>query len=237
MRSAPPARRRTMDDLLRDGFVFAGAIFMTATLYLVFLWVPTDANLGVSQRIFYFHVPVAILSLISILVIAGASITHLITKGKRSDAAAYATAEIGFVFCSLGIVTGAIWAKPVWGVWWTWDPKLTLTLALWFIYASYLMLRAYGPKGSQGARYGAVLAVIGAVDAPIIYYAAELWRSAHPSLVLGPAAEGDALDPRMLAGVVISMAAFAIIFTHLIIERYSLRNAENDIDEIFQRVT
>lgn len=236
VRSAPPDRRH-VGNLLRDALVIAGAVLMAATLYLIFLWVPTDANLGVSQRAFYFHVPVAILSLISILVIAGASVTHLITKGKRSDATAYAAAEIGFVFCSIGIVTGAIWAKPVWGVWWTWDPKLTLTLALWFIYASYLMLRAYGPKGSQGARYGAVLAIIGAVDAPIIYYAAELWRSTHPSLVLGPSAEADALDPRMLVGVVVSMVAFAILFAHLIIERYSLRHAENDIDEIFQRVT
>ena len=140
-----------------------------------------------SQRIFYFHVPVAILSLLSVVVVAVASGVHLFGKGERSDAVAYASAEVGFVFCTIAIVTGAIWAKPVWGVWWTWDPKLTLTLVLWFIYAAYLMLRAFGPKGSQGARYGAVLALIGAIDAPIIYYAAELWRSTHPNLVIGPA--------------------------------------------------
>ncbi len=223
-------------DFVRDGLLVGGAVLMAVTLYLVFFYVPTDANLGISQRIFYFHVPVAILSLVSILVVAVASAVHLITKGSKSDAIAYASAEVGIVFCTIAIATGAIWGKPVWGVWWTWDPKLTLTLVLWFIYAAYLMLRAYGPKGSQGARYGAVLALIGAVDSPIIYYAAELWRSTHPNLVVGPAAESDSLDPKMAVAILVSLATFVILFTHLIIERYSLRKAETDVDEIFQQL-
>ena len=229
-----PVTESRRGDHFRDALLVAGAILMAATLYLTFLYVPTDANLGVSQRIFYFHVPIAILSLASVVVVAVASAFHLFGKGERSDAVAYASAEVGFVFCTIAIVTGAIWAKPVWGVWWTWDPKLTLTLVLWFIYASYLMLRAFGPKGSQGARYGAVLALIGAIDAPIIYYAAELWRSTHPNLVLGPAAESDALDPRMLVAVLVSLLTFVVLFVYLIIERYSLRKAETDVDEIFQ---
>jgi heme exporter protein C len=215
----------------------ASAVLMAVTLYLVFFYVPTDANLGVSQRIFYFHVPVAVLSLISILVVAVASAVHLITKGSKSDAVAYASAEVGIVFCSIAIATGAIWGKPVWGVWWTWDPKLTLTLVLWFIYASYLMLRAYGPKGSQGARYGAVLALIGAVDSPIIYYAAELWRSTHPNLLVGPAAESGALDPKMEVAILVALVTFVALFVHLIIERYSLRKTETDVDKIFQQVS
>ena len=229
-----PVTPRSGGDLFRDVLLVAGAILMAVTLYLTFLYVPTDANLGVSQRIFYFHVPIAILALLSIVVVAVASAVHIIGKGRKSDALAYASAEVGLVFCTIAIVTGAIWAKPVWGVWWTWDPKLTLTLVLWFIYASYLMLRTFGPKGSQGARYGAVLALIGAIDAPIIYYAAELWRSTHPNLVIGPAADSDALDPRMLVAVLVSLAAFIILFVYLIIERYSLRKAETDVDEIFQ---
>ncbi len=231
-----PVTESRRGDHFRDALLVAGAILMAATLYLTFLYVPTEANLGVSQRIFYFHVPIAILSLASVVVVAVASAVHLFRKGKRSDAVAYASAEVGLVFCTIGIITGAIWAKPVWGVWWTWDPKLTLTLILWFMYVSYLMLRAYGPRGSQGARYGAVLAVFGAIDAPLIYSAAELWRSTHPSLVIGPAAESDALDPRMLVAVLVSLLAFTILFVYLIMERYSLRNMETDVDEIFQRV-
>ena len=249
-----PVSESRRGDHFRDVLIVAGAILMAATLYLVFFYVPTDANLGVSQRIFYFHVPVAILSLLSVVVVAVASGIHLFGKGaavdvgfrvfgvrislfriSSADAVAYASAEVGFVFCTIAIVTGAIWAKPVWGVWWTWDPKLTLTLVLWFIYAAYLMLRAFGPKGSQGARYGAVLALIGAIDAPIIYYAAELWRSTHPNLVIGPAAESDALNPRMLVAVLVSLIAFVALFIYLIMERYSLKKAETDVDEIFQR--
>lgn len=229
-----PVARSRGGDRFRDALVVAGAILMAATLYLTFLYVPTDANLGVSQRIFYFHVPVAILALLSVVIVAAASAIHLFGRGERADAVAYASAEVGFVFCTIAIVTGAIWAKPVWGVWWTWDPKLTLTLVLWFIYASYLMLRAFGPKGSQGARYGAVLALIGAIDAPIIYYSAELWRSTHPNLVIGPIADSDALDPRMLLAVLVSLLAFTVLFIYFIIERYSLKKAETDVDEIFQ---
>ena len=168
--------------------------------------------------------------------VAVASAVHLITKGRKWDVLAYASAEVGIVFSTIAIATGAIWGKPVWGVWWTWDPKLTLTLVLWFIYASYLMLRAYGPKGSQGARYGAVLALIGAIDSPIIYYAAELWRSTHPNLVLGPSAESDALAPKMAVAILVSLVTFVILFIYLIVERYSLRSAESDVDEIYQSI-
>ena len=222
--------------MIRDALLLASAALMGLTLWMVFFWVPTEANLGVSQRIFYFHVPIAILALSSIIVVAIASIIHLITRGQRSDDLAYSAAELGAVLATLAIVTGAIWAKPVWGVWWTWDPKLTLTLLLWFIYAGYLMLRAYGPKGSQGARYGAVIALMGAVNAPIIYYATELWQTAHPALLVGPAAESGSLDSDMALGLLVSTITFVVLAAYVLIERYSLRRSETDIDAIYQYV-
>lgn len=215
----------------------AAATMMAITLYLVFFYAPTDANLGVSQRILYFHVPVAILGLFSIVVVAVASAAHLITRRETWDSLAYSAAEVGVLLTSLGIVTGAMWAKPTWGIWWTWDPKLTLTLVLWFIYVGYLMLRAYGPKGSQGARYGAVVAIIGAIDAPIIYYAAELWRTTHPSLVAGPAAESGALDSRMAAVLLASMVAFALLYVYVLVERYALKRSEAQADSLYRRTT
>ena len=179
---------------VRDGLLIVSAGLMAATLYLVFMWVPTELNLGVSQRIFYFHVPLAWLGMISIIVVAFASAMHLITRKQNWDSFAYATAELGVVLVSLLLVTGIIWNKPVWGVWWTWDARLTTTLILWFIYVGYLMVRAYGPKGSQGARYGAVVALIGAIDTPIIYMATVWWRTAHPEMNIGPLAESGGLD-------------------------------------------
>ena len=181
--------------------LLASAGLMALTLYMVFLWVPTEQNLGVSQRIFYFHVPLAWLGMLSIVVVAFASAMHLITRKETWDSLAYATAELGLVFITLLLVTGIVWNKPVWGVWWTWDARLTTTAILWFIYVGYLMLRAYGPKGSQGARYGAVVALIGAIDTPIIYMATVWWRTVHPEMKHRPAGRvrgaglKDGVDP------------------------------------------
>ena len=233
---APPSESRT-GNLVRDGLLVVSAILMLAVLYLVFFWVPSDVNLGVSQRILYFHVPVAILGLGSILMVAGASAIHLVTKSDKWDSLAYAAAELGTVLTSMAIVTGAIWAKPVWGVWWTWDPKLTLTLILWFTYVSYLMLRAYGPKGSQGARYGTVVALFGAINAPIVYYAAELWRTTHPSLVVGPAAESGSLPSSMAMVLLLSTLTFILLSAYLLIERYSLKRSEAVVDELYQHIS
>ena len=153
---------------------------MLVATYMIFVWVPTEQNLGVSQRIFYIHVPLAWIGMISIVLVGVASVVHLATKDDKWDAIAYSAAEIGVVFATLILITGAMWAKPVWGVWWTWDPKLTTTLILWFIYVSYLMVRAYADQGSQVRRYASVVALIGTIDAPLIYLASVWWRTAHP---------------------------------------------------------
>ena len=233
--AVPASGEKGLSGIARSGLLVAAAAMMALTLYLIFFWAPTDANLGVSQRILYLHVPVAILGLFSIVVVAVASAIHLVTKREEWDSLAYSAAEIGVLLTSLGIVTGAMWAKPTWGIWWTWDPKLTLTLVLWFIYVGYLMLRTYGPKGSQGARYGAVVALVGAIDAPIVYYAAELWRSTHPTLVIGPAADSGSMDSRMAAVLLVSMVAFALLYVYVLVERYALRRSEAAADELYRR--
>ena len=220
---------------LRELLFFSSAALMGLTLYLVFFWVPTEQNLGVSQRIFYFHVPLGMLGIFSIVVVAAASLMHLVTGREKWDSLAHSMAELGLVFATLILVTGAIWAKPVWGVWWTWDPKLTTTLILWFIYVGYLMLRAYAPQGSQGRRYASVVALVGAVDAPIIYLSTELWRTAHPELNIGPFAEAS-LDSRMYVTWLVSSIAFIVLFVYLLVERYSLRRSEAALDELYQSV-
>jgi heme exporter protein C len=204
---------------------------MAFTLYLVYFWVPTEQNLGVSQRIFYFHVPLGWIGMVSIIVVAVASILHLATGRQKWDDLAYSTAELGVIYASLILVTGAIWGKPVWGVWWTWDPKLTTTLVLWFVYVGYLMVRAYGPAGGQGRRFASVIALIGAIDAPIIYKATDWWRSAHPDNNIP-----SDLDGRMLLVLLVSVVTFTVIYLYLLIERYSLRKSESDLDELHQRL-
>ena len=218
--------RRIAGDVLLVG----SALLMALTLYMVYMWVPTEQNLGVSQRIFYFHVPLGWIGMVSIMVVAVASILHLFTGKQKWDDLAYSTAEIGIIFASLILITGAIWGKPVWGVWWTWDAKLTTTLVLWFIYVGYLMVRAYGPAGTQGKRFASVIALIGAIDAPIIYKATDWWRSAHPERNVP-----SDLDEQMLLTLLVSVLAFTGLYVYLLMERYSLRRSESDLDELHQR--
>ena len=224
--------------LTRDALLIASALLMALTLYMVYFWAPTEQNLGVSQRIFYFHVPLGWIGMVSIIIVAIASLAHLITGKQRWDDLAYSTAELGVIYASLILVTGAIWGKPVWGVWWTWDPKLTTTLVLWFIYVAYLMIRAYGPMGSQGKRFASVIAIIGAIDAPIIYMASIWWRTAHPALNIGPAAaEDEAIaSTRIYLTLLVSVITFTVMYIALLTERYALRKSESDLDELHQRM-
>jgi len=234
--SIAPASEPRWGTRFRDALLIGSAGLMALTLYLVFIWVPTEQNLGVSQRIFYFHVPLAWLGMVSIVAVAFASAMHLMTKKEKWDSVAYATAEMGVVFITLLLVTGIIWNRPVWGVWWTWDARLTTTLILWFIYVGYLMVRTYGPKGSQGARYGAVVALIGAIDTPIIYMATVWWRTAHPEMNIGPLAESGGLNSRMQLTLWVSVITFTALYTYMLIERYSLRRTEAAVDELYHHV-
>lgn len=220
----------------QDAVLVGGAILMVVTMYMVFLWVPTESNLGVSQRIFYFHVPLAWIGMISIILVSVSSALHLITGREKWDNLAYAGAEVGVVFFTLLLATGVMWSKPVWGVWWTWDAKLTTTLILWFIYVSYIMLRAYGPKGSQGARYGAVIALIGAIDTPIIYMATVWWRTAHPEMNIGPLAESGSMHPSMQFTLMVSLIFFTLLYICVLIQRLYLRRSENMVDELYYKI-
>lgn len=208
---------------------------MALALWMIFIWVPTEANLGLVQRALYFHVPVAIFALGAIVLVAIGSVGFLITNRPRWDFFAHASAEIGVVVGALALITGSIWARPIWNVWWTWDAKLTTTLILWFIFIGYLMLRAYAPPGRQGARLAAILGVIGAIDAPIIYYAADLWRTAHPGRVTGPGAEGSLESEMALTLLVSSIAVFSAV-SYVLVERYRVRKSEADIVELGRKL-
>ncbi len=211
---------------------------MLVTIYMVFMWVPTEQNLGVSQRIFYVHVPLGWIGMVSIFVVGIASVIHLLTKKNLWDAIAYSAAELGVIFATLILITGAVWAKPVWGVWWSWDPKLTTTLILWFVYVGYLMVRSFSPRGSQGRRYASVVALLGAIDAPIIYLASIWWRTAHPNLNIGPLAESDSdLDSKMYITFFVSLITFTIFYVYVMLERIQMRKCEDDLDEVHQYVS
>ena len=155
---------------------------MTAALAMVFLYVPNEQVQGAPQRIFYFHLPAAWNTFLGFFIVAGASASYLWQGDRFSDLLAQAAAEVGMLFCTLVLITGSIWARPIWGVWWTWDPRLTLVAILWTIYAAYVLLRVLAGDNELIARYAAVLGIVGVLDIPILYIAVRLWRGIHPKV-------------------------------------------------------
>ena len=201
---------------------------MLAALGLVFIYVPTEKNMGVVQRIFYFHVPVAWISLLAFLVVFIGSILYLWKREEKWDVLARSSGEIGFVFITLVLITGPIWAKPAWGTWWTWDTRLTSSLVLWFMYLAYIMVRSLAVEKSQGARFSAAVGIVGFIDVPIVYLAIRLWRTQHP----GPVIFEGGLEGSMLLTLIVSVAAFTVLYLYLLIQTTSLRQMEVDVEEL-----
>ena len=214
---------------IRVYLLILGGLLMLADLYLIFMVAPTDSVLGHIQRVFYFHVPIAIMSFLAFFIVFLASIVYLVRRDAKWDRLAHASAEVGVVFVSLALLTGVIWARPIWNTWWTWEPRLTTTLILWLIYVAYLMTRAYAPNQAKAAIYSAVVGIVGFVDVPIVYYSVIWWRSIHPSPVVGPLASADALDSTMLAVWLFSIVTFLFLFVYLVLERSALRDNEDQL--------
>lgn len=196
---------------------WAASAAMLLALYLIFCVVPTEAQMGIVQRIFYFHVPCAWVAFAGFFTVAGASAVYLWQGSAAADHLALASAEVGVLFCTLVLVTGPIWARPIWGVWWTWDPRLTMTVILWAIYVAYLMLRAFGGEGEAVARYAAVLGIVGVVDIPVIHYAVRLLEGIHPSVLTQKQGGGSGLtDPSMRAALYVSSVAMLLVGAWLV---------------------
>ena len=163
----------------------AVTLAVPAALWMAFVVAPTEGKMGVVQRIFYFHVTSGWIAYLGFLLSGFASLAYLASRNPKWDRWAVSSAEIGVVYCSVVLVTGPIWAKPVWGIWWTWDARLTSTLVLWLIFVSYLMLRGFLEESTRRATISAVLSIIGCLDAFISYISIWLWRTQHPQPVIG----------------------------------------------------
>src|SRR5271163_1512975 len=206
--------------------VLTGALLSYA-LYQALVVAPTEQTMGNVQRIFYYHVPSAWTAFILFSINFVASIVYLIRRNAKADMLALVTAEVGVVFCTVNLVTGPIWARPVWGIWWTWDLRLTLTLVLWLIYVSYIVLRRFSSSG-QTPLLAAVLAVFGALDVPLVYFSIWFFRTQHPQPVIGG---GGSMDPRMLPVLLISWMAF-LCFAFLVCwSRFRLEKLRRAVEE------
>src|SRR3989454_798836 len=164
--------------------VFLVVAFLGYAAYQALVIAPTEQTMGNVQRIFYYHVPSAWTAFLLFSINFIASVTYLIRRNPSADAIALVSAEVGVVFCTVVLVTGPLWARPVWGIWWTWDARLTSTLVLWLIYVSYLVLRRFSATG-QTPVLAAVLAVFGFADVPLVYESNRIFRTQHPQPVIG----------------------------------------------------
>ena len=203
-----------------------------ANLSLIFLYVPNEQVMGIVQRIFYLHVPLVWMGFLSFFIVFAASILYLFKSNEKWDRLAVSAAEIGVVFMTAGIISGALWAKPVWGTWWAWDAKLTTTFILWVIYISYLMVRSFAPSKGQAARYSAVIGIIGFLDVPIVYMASHWWRTLHPALVTGPLSDSDGLESSMRFTLYFSTLTMTLLLGILLRSRVKLYQIEDRIVQL-----
>lgn len=205
-------------------------VLMMISLYLIFIYAPTEREMGEIQRIFYFHVPLAWIAFLAFFVVFVSSIVYLRKRESRWDILAHSSAEIGVMFTTLVLITGPIWAKPVWGTWWEWEARLTSSLVLWLTYVVYLLIRSYAGEESRGARFAAVLGIVGFINVPIVYLSVNLWRTQHP-----PELVSD-LGGKMLLTLLVSIATFTILFITLLSYSIAIRSMAERVKRLKQSI-
>ncbi len=204
-------------------------VLVLAAFWLVLYHAPTERTMGDVQRIFYFHVPSAMMAFLGFAIVLVASIGYLATGGRGWDSTAQAGAEVGLLFCTITLLTGPVWARSAWGVWWTWDARLSTTLILWLIYVAYLALRGYMAEDLRMRRFSAVLGIIGALDVPIVYFSVRWWRTQHPTTFI---MEREGLHPAMAETLRVSMIAVLLLFVALLLKRLMLERIRLTAEEL-----
>ena len=214
--------------------------FVTAALFvlatgMVFFYAPLEAVMGQVQRVFYFHVAAGWVGMLSFLAAAYAGVGYLVTGNRNWDVIGLSAVEIGIVFAFINIVSGSIWARPIWNTWWTWDPRLTTATVMELIYAAYLMLRQGIEDPDRRARFGAVYAIVGFVSVPLTFFSARLFRTIHP-IVIGTneaGAEGDFdMTPMMLQTFMFSLLTFTFIFADLLWHRIRVGRLADKVEQL-----
>jgi heme exporter protein C len=211
-------------------------LMLIAATAMVFFFAPVERVMGLVQKVFYFHVAAGWVGMLGFLVAAVAGGIYLATGGRKWDIAELAAVEIGMAFAFINVVTGSIWARPIWNTWWTWDPRLTTATIMLLIYAAYLMLRAGIEDPDRRARFGAVYAIVGFISVPLTFFSARLFRTIHPVVIAGsnqPGAEGAfdmTADMRLV--FFFSLITFSVIFVDLLWHRIRLGRLQDEVEQL-----
>jgi heme exporter protein C len=214
-----------------DWLLIVAVLAFVATVIRAVAFTPIEAAQGAAQKIFYVHAPSAFVGLyLAFGLVAVSGALYLWLRDERLDRVAASSAEVGVVYTTVVLVTGPIWGKPVWGTWWTWDARLTLTLFLWFVYVGYLILRGAIEDPSVRARYSAVLGVLVALLIPFIHLSVYLFRTLHPMpIVLKP--DAPSLPPEMLATFLMALGSMTLLYFALVRARYRLAQLVESFDD------
>jgi heme exporter protein C len=216
-----------------SGLLARGVDLLIGLAVLVDLYViynaPAERVQGQVYKILYVHVPMAWLSYVAFALVLGASVAYLWKRRPGADYLARAAAEVGVLFLSLLLITGVVYGRPVWGVWWTWDARLTTTLIMWFVYVGYLMLRSAIADPERSARIGAVLGIVAFANVPLVQLSVTWWRTLHPQPSI---AQPGSMSSEILAGMLFSFAVFLIVFARLVAIRTSLFRSQADARDL-----
>ena len=210
-------------------------ILLIAATAMVFFYAPTEAVMGQVQRVFYFHVAAGWVGMLAFLVAAIAGVAYLAKGNRKWDIVGLSAIEIGIVFAFINIVTGSIWARPIWNTWWTWDPRLTTATVMELIYVAYLMLRQGIEDPDRRARFGAVYAIIGFLSVPLTFFSARLFRTIHPVVIganeAGAQGQFD-MTPMMLQTFMFSLFTFSLIFADLLWHRIRIGQLAEKVEQL-----
>jgi heme exporter protein C len=220
--------RAGLDPLL----IALAAVLMTAAQYAIFYHAPVEETMGMVQKIFYLHLPMAWWAMISFLVVFLCSVLYLLKRDIRFDHVAGAAAEIGVLLSALALITGSLWGRAAWNTWWTWDPRLTTTLVMWFIYCGYLLQRSGMAGRERQPLISAVIGIVAFLDVPLVFLSARLWRSIHPAVF---ASRSGGLEPEMWTTVVIALVAWGAVWLVLLRMRLNQFRAESRVDSLVTR--
>ncbi len=207
-------------------------ILMLINLYLIFFYAPLEKNMGIIQKIFYFHIASAWVGFLALFIVFLASIGYLWKRRPVFDNIARASAEIGTIFITMVLVTGPLWARPIWNTWWTWDPRLTTTLVLWFMYLAYIVLQS-GGEGENRQRLSAIYGIIAFINVPLVFFSIRWWRTIHPVVI---SSSGMNLSGKMIVTLVFSIFTFTVLYLNLLLLRTDIIKLASSINLLKEKI-
>ncbi|NLJ81207.1 MAG: cytochrome c biogenesis protein CcsA [Firmicutes bacterium] len=208
-------------------------ILLPVNIFLIFIYAPVEKTMGIVQKVFYFHIASAWIGLLAFVLVFIASILYLRKREAALNRLALASAEIGTVFITCTLLTGPLWAYPIWNTWWTWDPRLTTTLVLWFMYLAYIALQSGGETENR-QRFAAIYGIVAFINVPLVFFSARWWRSIHPLVITS---EGMGLTAKMRVALFASLITFSLLYVYLLQLRYRSLSLKERVNELKSKLT